>query len=104
MNTQAKPDQNTPESEGQSDGSLTSTFSAVSNLVSSAIVPTSIQKNIFKAFNQLCTAAIDVPASYLEGFAAEERAKTQARVKIISTNAEQITDQMNVNPELLELR
>ena len=42
---------------------------------------------------------IDIPVAYFEGIAVEERAKTQARVKIISTGANQIAQQMNVDPE-----
>jgi Protein of unknown function (DUF2806) len=62
-------------------------------------VPAPIRKNAFKAFGQLCTAVIDIPVAILEGVAAEKRAESEARVKIISTGAEQIASQMNVDPE-----
>ena len=62
-------------------------------------IPAPIKKNAFKAFAQLCTAAIELPTAYFEGKAAEKRAETQARIKIINTGAEQIARQMQVNPE-----
>lgn len=62
-------------------------------------VPASIQKNAFKAFAQLCSTAIDIPIAHLEGIAAEKRAETRSRIKIINTGAEQIAQQMHVNPE-----
>ncbi|MDQ6996577.1 MAG: DUF2806 domain-containing protein [Mariprofundus sp.] len=62
-------------------------------------IPTPIKKNAFKAFGQLCTAAVDIPVAYLEGAAAERRAETQARIKLIDTGADQIAKQMEVHPE-----
>ncbi|MBE9118489.1 DUF2806 domain-containing protein [Lusitaniella coriacea LEGE 07157] len=72
----------------------------VSDLVAnSASLPAPIRKNIFKAFDRLCTATLDFPVAYLEGKAAERRAETQARIHLISANAKQIARQMNVDPE-----
>lgn len=72
---------------------------AVTDLMTGSSIPTPIKRNAFKAFAQLCTAAIDIPVAYLEGFAAEKRAETQARLKIINTGADQIAKQMDVEPE-----
>ena len=66
-------------------------------------VPAPIRKNAFKAFAQLCTAAIDIPVAHLSGIAAEKRAETQARVKIINTGADQIANQMKVDPEYAQV-
>jgi hypothetical protein len=62
-------------------------------------VPDPIRKNAFKAFAQLCTAAIDIPVAHLSGIAAEKRAEIQARIKIINTGADQIANQMKMDPE-----
>ena len=66
-------------------------------------VPAPIRKNAFKAFAQLCTAAIDIPVAHLSGIAAEKRAETQARVKIINTGADQIATQMKMDPEYAQI-
>ena len=62
-------------------------------------LPPPIKKNALKAFSQLCTAAVDVPIAYLEGLAAEKRAESQARLKIIDTASEQIIRHMDSDPE-----
>lgn len=62
-------------------------------------IPAPIKKNAFKAFAQLCTVAIDIPVAHLEGIASEKRAETQARISIINTGANQISEQMNIDPE-----
>jgi hypothetical protein len=69
------------------------------DLLSGSTIPAPIKKNFFKAVSQLCTAAVDIPVSYLEGKASENRAETSARLKLIETNASQIANKMNVNPE-----
>jgi hypothetical protein len=77
---------------------------AVGGLVDGATnLPPPIRKNLFKALDQLCTAAIDIPVAYLEGKAAERRAETQARVSILGENAHQIASSMKVNPEYAQL-
>jgi hypothetical protein len=77
---------------------------AVGGLVDGATnLPPPIRKNLFKALDQLCTAAIDIPVAYLEGKAAERRAETQARVSILCENAHQIASSMKVNPEYAQL-
>lgn len=84
--------------EENSEQPISLTSQTVSTIVSSGI-PEPIKVNLFKAIGQLCSAIIDIPISYLEGVSAERRAETQARIKIISTSAEQIASQMNVDPE-----
>jgi len=82
-----------------SDGALATVGDVVQDLVVGASIPAPIRRNLFKAFGQLCSAAIDVPIACLQGVAAEKRAETEARVKIISTGANQIAAQMKVDPE-----
>lgn len=72
---------------------------AVTDLITGTTIPAPIRKNVFKAFDRLCSAAIDVPVAWLEGKSAEKRAETQARVKLIATAGDQIAKQMNVEPE-----
>ncbi|MDE0483325.1 MAG: DUF2806 domain-containing protein [Candidatus Poribacteria bacterium] len=72
---------------------------AVTDLALDSTIPAPIRRNAFKAFGQLCTAAIDWPVAYFEGKAAEIRAGTDARIKIIRENADQIAQQMQVDPE-----
>lgn len=103
MSNQNPSNQTTGDSAAQSDASLTAIADSVSDLLSGVTVPAPIRKNAFKAFNQLCTAAIEIPIAYLEGVAAEKRAETQARIKIIATGAEQIAVQMNVDPEFARI-
>ena len=62
-------------------------------------VPAPIRKNAFKAFAQLCTAAVDIPVAHLEGKAAEKRAETAGRIKIIEADAAEIANQLEVDPE-----
>lgn len=71
----------------------------VTDLLSDTVIPAPIRRNAWKAFKQLCTAAIEVPVAYLEGKAAEIRTGTESRVKIMKENADQIAEQMNVPPE-----
>lgn len=62
-------------------------------------VPAPIRKNFFKAFGQLCTAAVDIPVANLESRAAEIRAASAARIQIIQTEGEQISEQLSVPKE-----
>ena len=39
-------------------------------------IPAPVRKNFFKAFSQLCTAAVDIPVALLESKASEIRALT----------------------------
>lgn len=63
-----------------------------------ASIPEPIKQNFFKAFGQLCTAAVEIPVAYLEGVAAERRAETQARVKLIEKSSNEIAAQMQFDP------
>lgn len=67
--------------------------------VAGANIPEPIKKNFFKAFGQLCTAAVEIPVAYMEGVAAEKRAETQARVKLIEKSYNEIVAQMQFGPE-----
>ena len=62
-------------------------------------IPAPVRRNVFKAFGQLCTAAIDLPVALLSGMANERRAETEARLKLISTTAAQIANEMQTDPE-----
>jgi len=80
-------------------GILDGALDVVTDAITGVSIPKPIKQNAFKAFGRLCSAAIEVPAAYFEGVAAEKRAETQARVKLIETNATQIASQMEVDPE-----
>ncbi len=87
------------EQEDLNRGLLEIAHNTVTGLMTGSSLPAPIKRNAFKAFGQLCTAAIDIPVAYLEGIAVEKRAETEARVKIINTSADQIAKQMDVDPE-----
>ena len=76
-----------------------SALGVVTDLLSDSVIPAPIRRNALKAFGQLCTAAVELPVAYLEGKAAEIRAGTESRVKIMKENAAQIAEKMNVPPE-----
>jgi hypothetical protein len=65
-------------------------------------IPAPIRKNFFKAFAQLCTAAVDIPVANLEAKASEIRAASEARIKIIQTEGEQISEQLSVPKEYVQ--
>ena len=79
-------------------GDLIETASDVISDIATGL-PAPVRKNFWKAFGQLCTAAVDVPVAMLEGKAAEFRAESQARVRLVARSAEQLADQMKVEPE-----
>lgn len=85
--------------DADSGSALTNIVDAAADLVSGATLPAPIRKNLFKALGQLCTAAVDVPAAYLEGVAAEKRAEAQARVRLITAGAEQLATDLAIAPE-----
>lgn len=66
-------------------------------------LPAPIRKNAWKAFGQLCTAAIQVPVVILEGVVLERRAETNARVILIEQIAKQISSGIDVDPAFAEL-
>ena len=71
----------------------------VTDLALDSTIPAPIRKNAFKAFDRLCSALIDVPVGALERRSSEKRAESEARIKIIRENADQIAQQMKVDPE-----
>lgn len=76
-----------------------SALDVVTDLALDSTIPAPIRKNAFKAFDRLCSALIDVPVGALERRSAEKRAESEARIKIIRKNADQIAQQMKVDPE-----
>lgn len=62
-------------------------------------VPAPIRKNFFKAFGQLCTAAVDIPVAKLQSKAAEIRAESKARIQIIEKQGTQLSEQLDVPKE-----
>lgn len=59
-------------------------------------IPAPVRKNFFKAFSQLCTAAVDVPVAWLEGKSSEIRASSDARVQIIKKEGISISEKIEV--------
>ncbi|MGA7749906.1 MAG: DUF2806 domain-containing protein, partial [Gallionella sp.] len=76
---------------------LTTVGDTIGDLVTG--IPAPIRKNATKAFAHLCTAAVEYPVALIEGAIAEKRAGSRARVKLIDTSANQIAEQMKINPE-----
>jgi len=66
-------------------------------------IPKPVVQNALKAFGRLCSAAIEVPSAYLEGVAAEKRAVTAARIKLIKKNATLIARDMEVDKEYAQV-
>ena len=54
---------------------------------------------MFKAFDRLCSALIDVPVGAFERRSAEKRAESEARIKIGEEVTAQIIQQIKVDPE-----
>lgn len=73
---------------------------SIGEVITGTTIPEPIQRNAIKAFGRLCSAIVEVPAAVLEGVAAEKRAESQARIKLISETADQLAAQMKVNPLL----
>ena len=71
----------------------------ISELFTDSILPVPAKRNLAKAAARLCSAAIDVPITYLEGKTAELRAISEERVKLVKTTSKQISKQMKVDPE-----
>ena len=70
---------------------------AIGDLVTG--IPAPLRKNAAKVITRLCTAAVEYPATLIEGAIAERRAESRARVKLIETSANQIAAQMQTNAE-----
>ena len=75
----------------------------VTNFISGLDPSTWLARNTSKAFNKLCSAPKGWFDAYFEGKAAETRARTDARVKIISEGTNQITQKMNVPVEYAQI-
>ena len=96
VDASANDDFDTPKDE------LVSASDIITDLVADTAIlgiPAPVRRNFLKAFGQLCSAAIDVPAAFLTGKADELRAETAARIKLINTSAAQIAQQMQTDPE-----
>ncbi|WP_282017761.1 DUF2806 domain-containing protein [Salegentibacter mishustinae] len=81
----------------EEDSNLEKITDTIGDLVTG--VPAPIRKNFFKAFGQLCTAAVDVPVAHLESKSKEIRAASEARVKILEREAQQISEKLQVPEE-----
>jgi hypothetical protein len=82
---------------------LDSAVSSIGEAISGVTIPAPVRKNALKAFGRLCTALVEIPAAVLEGIAAERRAESQARVKLIGVTAEQMSTQLSVDPRFAEI-
>ena len=78
-------------------------LNVASQTIAGLPIPKPVVQNALKAFGLLCSAAIEVPAAYLEGAAAEKRAVTAARVKLIKKNATLIARDMEVDKEYAQV-
>lgn len=67
-------------------------------MVADIHLPAPIRKNALKAFDQLCSALIDIPVAYLEGFAQDKRAEHAARAELIKESGRQIANAIEVDP------
>jgi hypothetical protein len=74
----------------------------IGSVITGIAVTEPVQRNAIKAFGRLCSALVEVPVAALEGVAAEIRAESQARVKLISATADQLVAQLKVDPQLAE--
>ena len=92
-------DENKPDSPATTKDLADAALNFVTDLLTTLNLPASVMKNAYKAFGKLSSAAIEVPIAYLEGKAAEMRAVTDGRIKIIRTGTDQIVVQMEVQSE-----
>ena len=85
--------------ETTSEDETNTTLDVVTDLISDTAIPAPIRRNMFKAFDRLCSALIDVPVGALERRSAEKRAESEARIKIREEVTAQIIQQIKVDPE-----
>ena len=64
-------------------------------------IPAPIRKNFFKAFAQLCTAAVDIPVAKLQSRASEIRAESKARVQIIERQGDTLSNNLDIPKEYI---
>jgi len=71
---------------------------AITDVVSTMIdsVPAPIKRNFLKAIGQLSMAAVDVPIAWLEGKSGEMRAASQARIQIIKTEGDKLSQNIDI--------
>ncbi len=94
MSDETKPDQS-PKTEDK-----TSTPPDLApDFLSDLIISDPVKRNILKALDRLCCAAIDIPVGALERRSAEKWAETEARIKIREGITNQTVGQMKVDPE-----
>lgn len=84
----------------ESDSGMQNITDTIGDLVTG--IPAPIRKNFFKAFAQLCTAAVDIPVANLESKAAEIRAASSARIDIIRKQGENIIEKLDVPTEYVK--
>lgn len=77
--------------------------SALGGAVVDAItgLPAPVRKNAETAFTRLCTSAVEYPLALIEGAVATKKAETRARVKLIDASANQIAEQMRIDPQYI---
>lgn len=92
-------DEKKPNLPSTTDEATNPALDVVTELVLDSTIPAPIRRNALKAFDRLCSALIDVPVGALERRSAEKRAESEARIKIIRENADQIAQQMKVDPK-----
>ena len=96
-------DENKPDLPTTTKDLVDSALNFGTNLLITLDLPASVVKNAYKALGKLSSAAIEVPTAYFEGKAAEIRAESEARVKIIEAGAKHITQQMEIPPEYVQI-
>ncbi|MEO6692552.1 MAG: DUF2806 domain-containing protein, partial [Saprospiraceae bacterium] len=76
----------------------------LTNAVGTAIsgIPEPLKKNFFKALEQLSTAALNIPTTWLEGKSAEIKASYKARVQIIKKQGDNISESIEAPKEYIE--
>jgi hypothetical protein len=88
--------------EAQEPSALDAIGASIGSVITGVTIPEPVRRNAIKAFGRLCTALVEVPAAVLEGVAAEKRAESQARVKLITATADQLAAQLKIDPRLAE--
>lgn len=65
-------------------------------------LPAPLQKTFWKVLGRLATSAVDIPAAYFEGKAAEIRAATEGKVQVIRASSKSIAQQIEVPQPYLD--
>ena len=93
------PDETKPNLPSTTDEAANPALDAATDLVLDSTIPAPIRRNMFKAFDRLCSALIDIPVGALERRSAEKRSESEARIKITEAVNAQIVQQIKVDPE-----